>query len=416
MYVYASCTDDDVDFLSVTKEQRALEDLQESILDDCRKMASLESAIQLMQETQGKLSPLQVKMLSIVAVDCGVRMGHQQTGFTLESYNGDRARQMVTLTLEGFKETFRKIIAWVMDKLRKLKAWLLTFLDHRRMQLDHLEKVLFTHTANYHLGSSHSLETVDRAFTVDGAFKPTKVMANINLVVASLGSSKYVSALQKYSQDVSAVIKKFLEDTEGNNWRRYVEDVNKIDMPVPDGFHVDSSSRTEAIYASAPMLGGWNLRFVGVSQGNDLGARGATARAQALAHVHIQGDEKKAATENRGAELAWYVQRGGQFEDDKKAYYTLLKNAKDLIAHSKHFVSFMDRDQSTLKELTKDSDSVLAGAAPIIVNNLVHSLAAQSTLAVRLTQHAVDQVIYTGNCFTHVEGYARNLRQRAGRR
>jgi hypothetical protein len=73
------------------------------------RISTLESAISLLEETKGNLSPVQLESLTIVARDFGIQLGHKQAGLGLEAWNGDRSRQMHTLTLEAFKETLTKL-------------------------------------------------------------------------------------------------------------------------------------------------------------------------------------------------------------------------------------------------------------------------------------------------------------------
>ena len=73
------------------------------------RISTLESAISLLEETKGNLSPVQLESLNIVASDFGIQLGHKQAGLGLEAWNGDRSRQMRTLTVEAFKETLTKL-------------------------------------------------------------------------------------------------------------------------------------------------------------------------------------------------------------------------------------------------------------------------------------------------------------------
>jgi hypothetical protein len=398
--------------LSLAQEQRELDALQIAIQNDCRKIASLESAITLLEDTKGGLSPIQVQMIQIVARDCGVTMGHHRAGFAMEAYQGDRGRQLLTLTLEGFKETFRKIIEWVMDKLRKLKAWIVAFLDRRYLQLLQLEQALFDPNRHFSRPHGSQVEAFQRLFTLNGHFSPIDVMRNISKTVSGLAAPSYTDALHKYSATVADVVKKFLDDTGGNNWRRYVEDVNKIEMPLPEHFETMETARTESHYGSPPLLGGGRIRFIGVSTGNDSGARGARARSQALAHVRMEHEDEVA---NEGPRSTWhdtggmleiekYARGGARYQEDMLFLRRLLSEAKGLVTRSKHFVSFLDRDQSTLKTLQGEKTEELNGEAHAIVSNLVHSLAAQSSLAIKLVQETADQAIYTGNIYTHLRG------------
>jgi hypothetical protein len=77
--------------------------------NDRHNLASLESAIALLENTEGNLSPVQLQSLHLVAQDCGATLGHHQAGLGMEAYTGDRARQMRTLTIENFKETATKL-------------------------------------------------------------------------------------------------------------------------------------------------------------------------------------------------------------------------------------------------------------------------------------------------------------------
>lgn len=78
-------------------------------IDNSRQIATLESAISLLEASTGNLSPVQLHSLNIVASDYGIALGHKQAGLTLEAWNGDRRRQMQSLTLEAFKETLAKV-------------------------------------------------------------------------------------------------------------------------------------------------------------------------------------------------------------------------------------------------------------------------------------------------------------------
>lgn len=73
------------------------------------RISTLESAISLLEETKSNLSLVQLHSLNIVASDFGIQLGHKQAGLTLEAWNGDRRRQMQSLTLEAFKETRAKV-------------------------------------------------------------------------------------------------------------------------------------------------------------------------------------------------------------------------------------------------------------------------------------------------------------------
>lgn len=393
--------------LSIAAEARIIDELSQSIAKESEKLLALESVMLTLEHHSEPLTALQVQMLQLTAEKTGAVLAHTRMGLGLEAWqDGDRQEELRTLTLEGFKETFRKIVDWVLKLLKRIWAWFKTSMDQRRLHLNALDAKLGfrNHEFRFQRPEPEMEAKIAEILALNGSFKPTEVAKNINTTLEALRASSYQNEVVKYGRDVIEIVNKFMNDVEGNNWRRYVEDVCKLSMPIPATFETAGTARTHADYQSLPLLHGGRIMFRGVAEGNDHGARGARARAEALAHVH---EEHAAATEAIGGltEVRNFALTDHVYKDARRIVLDCTKNASALITQSAHFLSSLERTESDLKKIHDEKMEHMTADASAIVGNLIRSLGSQSQLSLRLINTAIGQAIGLGNIFTHLEGF-----------
>jgi hypothetical protein len=77
---------------------------QRSIQHAQHQLKTLNLAIEALEAHKGQFTPFELSMLDIVAKNTGATLGHVRAGLGVESYDGPRAPQMLSLTIESFKE------------------------------------------------------------------------------------------------------------------------------------------------------------------------------------------------------------------------------------------------------------------------------------------------------------------------
>jgi len=358
---------------------REVHSIERQIAAEQVKVSALNSAIEMLETHKGPLLPFQLQMLDIVASTTGAQLGHQKAGIGLEAYSGPRASTMLTLTLEGFKETFRKVIEWIMKLFRKLKSWVKKVFNGRKMQLNQALSILDTpHRYSIRRPSEGGIEAIAGALSIGDRFKPTEIVKNTRKVAQGLSSEAYVTSIKHYSDEVIAIVNTFLKETsdQEGNWRRHVDLVNKLDLPIPPTFEESFSQSTHAVYSSLPLIGGGTVSFIGVSKGNDQGAKGARARAQALAGVRIGNQaELKAATEaHEERELLEDYRRSSYFKGDVSLVKELIRDATKMIDHGYHIENVMDESDRAATTFLKADVENLPTDVHAIVTNLIHSM------------------------------------------